>query len=344
MKTKQIIALVVAAVLFVFVGASNVLVQIEAEKERVTNDALTQETEEYLNQMFGITSDGTIDYEAEMPTEDFVAVISVTDTIQAGYSSSNYNGGYFHEETLAYIDALMDSNTNQAILLYEETPGGTIIDSDELYLKLMQYKEVTGRPVYSYMHSYAYSGGYYIAMAADKIIANRNATTGSIGVIMSTYDLTGLYEKLGIKSINITSGANKAMFTGDDAQTQEQIKIYQEIVDEAFGQFLGIVEKGRGMTEAQLKPYADGRVFSAQKAQELGLIDEVVNTYEDALNMVAEELEDENILFENMPLNEMNFWSSFFLKAEELVPKSDNQVLEDLTNLDSKGLMYYAEP
>lgn len=344
MKTKQIIALVVAAVLFVFIGASNVLVQIEAEKERATSEVLTQETEDYLGQLLGFTTDEYIDYEAEMPTEDFVAVIGVTDTIQAGYSSSDSGSGYFHEETLAYIDALMDSHTNQAILLFEETPGGTIIDSDELYLKLMQYKEVTGRPVYSYMHSYAYSGGYYIAMAADKIIANRNATTGSIGVIMSTYDLSGLYEKLGIKSINITSGANKAMFTGDEAQTEEQMQIYQEIVDEAFEQFLDIVEEGRGMTEAQLEPYADGRVFSAQKAQEVGLIDEVVSTYDEALYMVAEELGDENILFENMPLHETSFWSKLFSKAEELVPKSDNQVLEDLTNLESKGLMYYAEP
>ncbi len=342
MKGKQIIALVVAVLLFVFVGASNLLAQVEAEKQRAT---MAQETDDYIGAYFGMKMDTGIDYSLKLPVEDFVGVISVAGTIQnmgTGYVAME--AGYDHMGTLAYIDALMESSSNQAILLYEETPGGTIIDSDELYLKLMEYKEVTGRPVYAYMHSYAYSGGYYIAMAADKIIANRNATTGSIGVIMSTYDLTGLYEKLGIEEINITSGENKAMFTGDDAQTQKQIQIYQEIVDEGYEQFLSIVKEGRNMTDAQIRPYADGSVFTAQKAKELGLIDEVVNTYDDALDVVMTDMGVESIAFADMPVAEYGFWDQLFMKAQSLISKSDNQVLQEMTNIDGKGLMYYAEP
>ncbi len=341
MKSKQIIALVVAAVLFIVIGASNVLVQVEAEKQRVTS---ARETEDYFKSLLGV-SDGEIDYDAELPYEDFIGVISVTGTIQnveGSYLSGDL--GYYHQETLSYIDALMESSTNQAILLYEETPGGTIIDSDELYLKLMEYKEQTGRPIYAYMHSYAYSGGYYIAMAADKIIANRNATTGSIGVIVSTYDMSGLYEKLGIKPIDITSGKNKAMFNGDETQTQEQIAMYQDIVDESFEQFLTIVKKGRGLTDAQIRPYADGSVFSAQRAKEIGLVDEIVDTYDDALDMVAKDIGEEDITFSPMPVERGNLFSQLFMKLSSLIPKSDNQVLQELTNLEDKGLMYYAEP
>lgn len=338
MKGKQIIALVVAVVLFVFVGAANLLTQVEAKKELATMET---ELGSSMNRLFMSDSD----IYTELPMEDFVGVISVTGTIQdvgSGYSATE--SGYDHQGILDYIDALMDSSSNQAILLYEETPGGTIIDSDELYLKLMEYKETTKRPVYAYMHNYTYSGGYYIAMAADTIIANRNTVTGSIGVIMSTYDLSGLYEKLGIEQINITSGENKAMFTGDDAQTQQQIQIYQEIVDDAYSQFLSVVEKGRNMTEAQIKPYADGSVFSANKAKEIGLIDEVVNTYEDALDLVMADLEVGDITFSDMPVKEYSLLDMLFMKAQSLVSKSDNQVLQELTNLDSKGLMYYAEP
>ncbi len=345
MKGKQIVALIVAAVVFVTVGAANVLVQLEAEKERATFE-LDSGYEEYVETMFTAFGGEEMDYKSQMPYEPFVAVIPVEGTIQDTGSDKYISSrtGYDHQGTLEYIDALMENEDNRAILLYEETPGGTIIDADELYLKLMDYKKTTGRPVYAYMHSYAYSGGYYIAMAADSIYANRNATTGSIGVIMSTYDLNGLYEKLGIKPINITSGENKAMFSGDEQQTQEQIKIYQDIVDEGYDQFLSIVEQGRGMTEEQIKPYADGSVFSAQRAKELGLIDEVVNTYDDAQKQIAGKVGNQEILFSNMPVPHGNLLKSLFLKAKELIPKSDSQVLEELTKLEDKGLMYYAEP
>lgn len=343
MKRKQVFALIAAAVVFVFVGVSNVFVQIVARSELAAGtDASAAGYQAYMEEILGFSSN-TLDYESMLPQEEFVGVIPIVGTIQ-NTGSSGASTGYDHEGILAYIDALMDNSYNEAILLYEETPGGAVIDADELYLKLMEYKEETGRPVYAYMHNYSYSGGYYISMAADKIIANRNATTGSIGVIMSTYDLSGLYEKLGVREINITSGENKAMFTGDEQQTQKQIQIYQEIVDELYGQFLDIVMKGRNMTEEQLRPYADGRVFSAGKAKELGLIDEIVNTYPDAKKLIEEELKYSGILFDDMPEPETTLFEKLFMKIESIVPKSDNQVLEDLTNLNGKGLMYYAEP
>ena len=111
----------------------------------------------------------------------------------------------------------------------------------------MEYKEVTGRPIWAYFASQACSGGYYIGMAADKVYANRNCWTGSIGVIVSLMNCRDLYDKLGIKEIDITSGANKAMGSSGLDLTQEQYDILQSLVDEAYDQFVGIVSTGRGM-------------------------------------------------------------------------------------------------
>ena len=140
----------------------------------------------------------------------------------------------------------------------------------------MEYKEETGRPIWAYFGSQACSGGYYVAMAADKIYANRNGWTGSIGVIISLLNCEGLYEKLGIEEINVTSGANKSMGSAGEELTEEQREILQSLVDESYDQFVGIVSKGRKMKEDKVRELADGRLYSALQAKEnnpcLGII------------------------------------------------------------------------
>ena len=110
---------------------------------------------------------------------------------------------------MEYIDRLMMDDHNRGILLYVDSPGGTVYESEELYDRLQEYRDLTGRPIWCYMAHYAASGGYMAAVASDKIYANMNTVTGSIGVIMSGYDMTGLYEKLGIRYYSITSGDYK---------------------------------------------------------------------------------------------------------------------------------------
>jgi len=109
------------------------------------------------------------------------------------------------------------------------------------------------------------SGGYYISMASDKVFSNRNAWTGSIGVIISLTNLKGLYDNLGIKGIYITSGRNKAMGAADLELTDEQRDILQSLVDEAYEQFVEIVAEGRKMTVEEVKRIADGRILSANR-------------------------------------------------------------------------------
>ena len=126
------------------------------------------------------------------------------------------------------------------------------------------------------MQSMAASGGYYISAPCDKIYANRNTFTGSIGVTMgSYYDVSELLEKYGVKVTTITAGDNKAMGSYTEPMSDEQKAILQSLVDEAYDQFTGIVAEGRKMDIKTVKKLADGRIYSAKQAKENGLIDEI---------------------------------------------------------------------
>lgn len=321
MNKKQILGLIVAVLCFVFVGASNVLVRHVSNKQ----DALAA-----MKKM-------------DKPVTDYIGVLDISGTIQASVETSMFSAttGYNHKLLMDSVDDMMADPHNQGLLLNLDTPGGTVYEADELYLKIMEYKKETGRPVYAYMHSYAASGGYYLAMAADEIYANRNTLTGSIGVIVSTYDMSELYAKLGIKEVNITSGKNKAMGSSGTPMTEEQLGIYQAYVDEAYNQFVDIIVKGRNLSREKVLELADGRIYSAAQALELDLIDGI-SGYEDYISMITDDF-DNNITF-YQPSEELSYFSTLFGKLQSLVPKSESQVLEELADSTESGvLMYYAK-
>lgn len=325
MNRKQIIGLVIACVLFIVTGISSVLTNAVSEKIKGDN---VKQLEELLS--------GDVKFNA--PLNPYIAVVEVKGTIQEQTETSAFTleEGYLHTTTLEYIDQLMDDKNNKGILLYVDSPGGTVYESEELYLKLVEYKEQTGCPVWAYMAHYAASGGYMISMAADKIYANNNTTTGSIGVIMSGYDMTGLYEKLGIEYVSITSGENK-----DSSQlNDEQIEIYQSQVDECYESFVDIVEKGRNMSEKDVKKLADGRTYTAKQALKNGLIDKIA-LYDDMKHEMMKEL-DVYDLYELE--SSKNVFASLFAEMKEMVPKSEAQILkETAAEMESGVLMYYAE-
>lgn len=226
---------------------------------------------------------------------DTIDVFYVEGTIESGGTS------YQHNWTLNQIDDLMENENNKGIFLYVNSPGGGVYESDELYLKLKEYKEVTGRPVYAYMAQTAASGGLYVTMAADKIFANRMTMTGSIGVIMSLTDTTGLQELIGVKTENVTTGPNKAM---GNPLTDEQREILQSMVDESYDIFVDIIVENRKLSEEKVREIADGRLYSSNQAKELGLIDEI-GTYEEAMQSFVDtyKLEDCYIHHQSAPVS-----------------------------------------
>ena len=211
------------------------------------------------------------------PGSEYIATLYVEGTIQDG--NTDYFGrasGYQHQWTMDAIDDLMYDDSNMGIILFVNSPGGTIYESDELYLKLCEYKENTERPVYAVMGSMAASGGYYISAPSDKIFANRNTWTGSIGVTIGTImDFSEFLENSGIKSKTITSGEHKAMGSNLNEMTAEEEAIWRSLVDEAYEQFVEVVADGRNMDITNVKAIADGRIYSAKQAIDVGLVDEL---------------------------------------------------------------------
>lgn len=212
---------------------------------------------------------------------EFIAALYIEGTISS--ANNNYNQKWL----LSTIHSLKKNEKNAGIAVFINSPGGAVYQADEVYLALQDYK-TTGRPVYIYQGPMAASGGYYISCAGNKIYANRNTLTGCIGVIMgSSYDLTGLFEKIGIKSETIHSGKNKNMFNLNEPVTDEQRAIMQSMCDECYDQFVSIVAKCRSIQYFTCKDLSDGRLYTAKQALELRLID-AIDSWENMLRDLAE--------------------------------------------------------
>jgi protease-4 len=249
-----------------------------------------------MKEALGIYDDTGVYQDYDSEAGDHVAVLYVEGVITASSSTGLLSepNAYDHQFLLDTIDRAMERDDNRGLMLFVNSPGGGVYESDELYLKIREYQTATQRPVYVYMASMAASGGYYISAPADMIYANRNCWTGSIGVTMGTfYDISGLLEKYGVKAVTITAGRNKAMGSTTEPMTAEQLRIFQSLVDEAYTQFVTIVAEGRNLKIDEVRALADGRIYTASQARDLGLVDEI-GSFEDAVYamQVNEDLED----------------------------------------------------
>ncbi len=338
MKTKQLIGIIITGVVIIAVGITGVASNVIAGKML---EKTTKQTSSILEGVF----DEAMQNQVTLPQEEFIGVLNIVGEI--GENSSSVWGSsntYNHQLYMNYVDQMERSDHNRGILLYVDSPGGGVYESDELYLKLMEYKEVTNRPVWAYFASEACSGGYYISMSADKIYANRNCWTGSIGVIISLMNCKKLYDKLGIKEIDITSGKNKAMGSSGLDLTDEQYDILQSLVDEAYDQFVEIVSDGRSMDEETVRSLADGRLYSALQAKEKNMIDEIGSLEDEKLAMTQEIGCDTDITFFT-PENSVNsFFSTIFGAAKEIMPKSEIELATDIVENKGNGVLkYYAK-
>ncbi|MFN9622418.1 MAG: signal peptide peptidase SppA [Cyanobacteriota bacterium] len=174
-----------------------------------------------------------------------------------------------------------------ALLLRIDSPGGTVGDSQEIHAALLRLREKGCRVVASFGNISA-SGGVYVAMGAEKILANPGTITGSIGVILRGNDLSRLLERLGVRFETVKSGLYKDILAPDRALTEAERQLLQDLIDASYGQFVAAVAAGRGLTEEEVRRFADGRVFSGAQAQSLGLVDGLGD--EEAARRLAAEL------------------------------------------------------
>ncbi len=179
-----------------------------------------------------------------------------------------------------------DSDGVGAIVLRIDSPGGGVAASQEIYEEVGRLRTEDKKTVVTSMGAVAASGGYYIAVATDKIVANPGTLTGSIGVIMELTNIEGLFKKIGLQSVVIKSGTLKDIGSPFRSMTEEERQVLQKVMDDVHGQFIEAVAKGRNMKGEQVVPYADGRIFTGREAKALGFVDELGDLH-DAIHLAG---------------------------------------------------------
>jgi protease-4 len=171
------------------------------------------------------------------------------------------------------LEELKSDKNAKAVIVYINSPGGTIVGGETLYNSLREISQV--KPVVAVMGSVAASGGYMTAIAADRIFARSGTITGSIGVMMQTAEFTDMADKLGIKFLTFKSGDMKGLPSPMEKLDQKTAAIIDAGVADGFDFFINLVKERRKLTEENLKKISDGRIFTGRQALEQNLVDEL---------------------------------------------------------------------
>lgn len=206
---------------------------------------------------------------------DRIAVIPVQGTIASGDPAL---GGVQPTATPEGLsDALRQAEGDDsvvAVVLEVNSPGGGVTASDEMHQSIVEFKRRADKPVVVSMGDVAASGGYYISAPADAIVANETTLTGSLGVIITLTNVSGLADDYGVKQEVIKSGEFKDIGNAFRDLTPEEREIFQSIVDESYAEFVDVISEGRDIPEDRVREIADGRIYSGEQARDLGLVDE----------------------------------------------------------------------
>lgn len=263
-----------------------------------------------------------------------------------GAIATSYESNLFSKETDApsllksLINAQSD-NELKGIIIKINSPGGTVAMSQNIYNQIMKLK--AKKPVVVVFDDVAASGGYYIACAADRIIAQEGTLTGSIGVIMSFMDYHNLLaNKLSINPVVIKSGKFKDIGSSVRAMTKEEKDLMQNIIDDSYSQFVSAIEQGRvlrndkystvktELTKENLKNYADGRIFTGRQAKKLGFVDEIgdIDTATTMIEKMAQEKFNNKLPAKLVNYNKKSSISEFFSSFAEYNAKSAVQITD----------------
>jgi len=245
------------------------------------------------------------------------------------------------EKLLAHAEG---NDRIDGLLVDIDSPGGAVDPSDVIFHRLMDFKARSGKPVVVRMQGMAASGGYYIAAAGDRILAHPSTLTGSIGVIIQSMNMAGLFDKLGLELVTLTSGPNKDLLNPGREMTKEERAILMGVVNEAYDQFVDAVARGRRMDRETVRALADGRIYTARQALDAGLIDAI--GYEEELLAIMREVsgaESVEVVRHKLP---SKIWELLDMgmagAARHFRPESSLPVFDRL-NLEP-GLYYLWEP
>jgi protease-4 len=167
-----------------------------------------------------------------------------------------------------------DNPSIKAVILRINSPGGVVAPTQEIFAAIQRARKA-GKPVVASLGAVAASGGYYVAVAADRIYANPGTLTGSIGVVMQLANLEGLLKKVGVDYVVVKAGAYKDVGNFARTMSPEERKMLQALLDDVYSQFVEAVSEGRGLEKKDVLAFAEGRIYSGQQALALKMVDEL---------------------------------------------------------------------
>jgi protease IV len=211
----------------------------------------------------------------DLSTEDRIALIRVEGVILDS------------QTTIGELKRFSENPSIKAIVIRIDSPGGGVVPSQEIYNAVKRVRSKHNKAVIASMGSVAASGGYYIAAATDRIVANPGTLTGSIGVIMETANVEGLLQKIGVEGVVIKSGKFKDVGSPLRKMSADERGLLQGVMDDVHKQFIEAVAEGRSLELRAAQALADGRIFTGRQAKEAKLVDEL-GDLEDAIQLAAE--------------------------------------------------------
>jgi protease-4 len=211
----------------------------------------------------------------DLSTEERIALIRVEGVILDS------------QTTIGELKRFSENPSVKAIVIRIDSPGGGVVPSQEIHDAIKRVRSKNNKAVIASMGSVAASGGYYIAAATDRIVANPGTLTGSIGVIMETANVEGLLQKIGVEGVVIKSGKYKDVGSPLRKMSVDEKGLLQAVMDDVHKQFIEAVAEGRSLELRAAQALADGRIFTGRQAKEAKLVDEL-GDLEDAVQLAAE--------------------------------------------------------
>jgi protease-4 len=209
-----------------------------------------------------------------------VAVVEVQGVIGVGVDR-----GLDTEAIIRTLGEYRDDPAVRAVVLRIDSPGGVVAPTQEIFTAVRRLREAK-KPVVASLGSVAASGGYYVAVSADRIFASPGTLTGSIGVVMQLANVEGLLKKVGVEYVVVKAGAYKDVGNFARAMTPEERRILQALLDDVYDQFIAAVAEGRGLDPQAVRAFAEGRIYSGRQAHGLKMVDDL-GGLEDAIEAAA---------------------------------------------------------
>jgi len=223
--------------------------------------------------LIAVTDDG-------LPGGAKVAVVQVE-----GVIGTEVSRGLDTEDIVRTLSEYRDDPAIRAVVLRINSPGGVVAPTQEIATAVRRLREAK-KPVVASLGSVAASGGYYVAVAADRIYASPGTRTGSIGVVMQLANVEGLLKKVGVEYVVVKAGAYKDVGNFARPMTPEERRILQSLLDDVYDQFIGAVAEGRGLDPQTVRSFAEGRIYSGRQAQGLKMVDDL-GGLDDAIDAAA---------------------------------------------------------